>query len=81
MGDVYKRQALIVPCAAAAFRRLHDTGRSGLWILSVLLPFGLGHLGAALVGVDTYRQGTNIRSKRCIRDSSSTVAAFLPDCR
>ena len=36
--------ALIVPCAAAAFRRLHDTGRSGLWILSVLLPFGLGHL-------------------------------------
>ena len=29
--------ALIVPCAAAAFRRLHDTGRSGLWILSVLL--------------------------------------------
>lgn len=36
--------ALIVPCAAAAFRRLHDTGRSGLWILSLLLPFGLGHL-------------------------------------
>ena len=36
--------ALIVPSAAAAFRRLHDTGRSGLWILSVLLPFGLGHL-------------------------------------
>ena len=36
--------ALIVPCAAAAFRRLHDTGRSGLWILSVLRPFGLGHL-------------------------------------
>ncbi len=36
--------AMIVPCAAAAFRRLHDTGRSGLWILSLLLPFGLGHL-------------------------------------
>lgn len=36
--------ALIVPCAAAAFRRLHDTGRSGFWILSLLLPFGLGHL-------------------------------------
>lgn len=36
--------ALIVPCAAAAFRRLHDTGRSGFWILFLLLPFGLGHL-------------------------------------
>ena len=36
--------ALIVPCAAAAFRRLHDTGRSGFWVLSLLLPFGLGHL-------------------------------------
>lgn len=35
---------LIVPCAAAAFRRLHDTGKSGLWILFLLLPFGLGHL-------------------------------------
>lgn len=35
---------LLVPCAAAAFRRLHDTGRSGFWILFLLLPFGLGHL-------------------------------------
>lgn len=35
---------LIIPCAAVAFRRLHDTGRSGLWILFLLLPFGVGRL-------------------------------------
>lgn len=35
---------LIVPCASAAFRRLHDTGKSGFWIFFLLLPFGLGHL-------------------------------------
>ena len=35
---------MILPCAAIAFRRLHDTGRSGLWGLSLLIPFGLGHL-------------------------------------
>lgn len=36
--------AMIVPFAAITFRRLHDTGRSGFWILSLLIPFGLGHL-------------------------------------
>lgn len=36
--------ALLLPCLAVAFRRLHDTGRSGFWLLTLLLPFGFGHL-------------------------------------
>lgn len=36
--------ALILPCLAVTFRRLHDTGRSGFWALVLLIPFGLGRL-------------------------------------
>ena len=35
---------LFIPSISAAFRRLHDTGRSGLWLFSLFSPFGLGHL-------------------------------------
>lgn len=35
---------LFIPSISAAFRRLHDTGRSGLWLFSLFIPFGLGHL-------------------------------------
>lgn len=31
--------ALAVPLASAIVRRLHDTGRSGLWALLALVPF------------------------------------------
>ena len=31
--------ALIIPCLAIEVRRLHDTGRSGWWILICLVPF------------------------------------------
>ncbi|RFU19502.1 DUF805 domain-containing protein [Geodermatophilus marinus] len=31
---------LLVPSLAAAVRRLHDTGRSGWWLLIGLIPFG-----------------------------------------
>ncbi|MGY1711065.1 DUF805 domain-containing protein [Geodermatophilus sp. SYSU D00758] len=31
---------LLVPSLAAAVRRLHDTGRSGWWLLLALIPFG-----------------------------------------
>ena len=30
--------ALIVPSIAVGFRRLHDTGRSGWWLLIILVP-------------------------------------------
>lgn len=32
--------ATIIPSLAVTLRRLHDTGRSGWWILIILLPFG-----------------------------------------
>lgn len=32
--------AVIVPAIAVAFRRLHDTGRSGWWLLLSIVPFG-----------------------------------------
>jgi len=31
---------LIIPSLAVSIRRLHDTDRSGWWLLIVLLPFG-----------------------------------------
>jgi uncharacterized membrane protein YhaH (DUF805 family) len=31
--------AIIVPSLAVQFRRLHDTGRSGWWMLITLVPF------------------------------------------
>lgn len=31
--------AVLVPALAVAVRRLHDTGRSGLWLLLNLIPF------------------------------------------
>jgi len=31
----------IIPTLAVSVRRLHDTGRSGWWVLIQLIPFGL----------------------------------------
>lgn len=31
--------ALLIPSIAVSVRRLHDTGRSGWWLLLVLIPF------------------------------------------
>lgn len=33
---------LIIPMIAVSVRRLHDTGRSGWWLLSPLVPYVLG---------------------------------------
>jgi uncharacterized membrane protein YhaH (DUF805 family) len=32
--------AIIIPSIAVSVRRLHDTGRSGWWLLIALIPFG-----------------------------------------
>lgn len=37
LGLIYAL-ALLIPGLAAAVRRLHDTGRSGWWVLIVLIP-------------------------------------------
>jgi uncharacterized membrane protein YhaH (DUF805 family) len=44
--------ATIVPGIAAAVRRLHDTNRSGWWVLLPMIPYGLAFVlgGAALMG-------------------------------
>jgi uncharacterized membrane protein YhaH (DUF805 family) len=34
--------AVFVPLLAVAVRRVHDTGRSGWWLLLVLIPHGIG---------------------------------------
>lgn len=39
--------ALLIPSIAVAVRRLHDTNRSGWWILLPLAPYVLMFLGAA----------------------------------
>ncbi len=31
--------AILLPCLALGMRRLHDTGRSGFWLLLLLIPF------------------------------------------
>jgi uncharacterized membrane protein YhaH (DUF805 family) len=38
LGGLYTL-AVLIPGIAVAVRRLHDTGRSGLWILIGLVPF------------------------------------------
>lgn len=42
LGGVYSL-AILMPYWAVTVRRLHDTGRSGWWLLLELLP-GIGHL-------------------------------------
>jgi uncharacterized membrane protein YhaH (DUF805 family) len=42
--DIYGL-AVLCPSLAVGIRRLHDTGRSGWWLLSALIPF----IGAILI--------------------------------
>ncbi|MCL1495798.1 MAG: DUF805 domain-containing protein [Pseudanabaena sp. Salubria-1] len=38
LGGLYSL-AILVPAVAAGIRRLHDTGRSGWWLLIAFVPF------------------------------------------
>ncbi|MDB5672265.1 MAG: hypothetical protein JWO25_3224 [Alphaproteobacteria bacterium] len=40
--------ALIIPAIAVAIRRLHDTNRTGWWVLAPLAPYCLSFIGAAM---------------------------------
>ena len=50
--------ALIVPSIAVTIRRLHDTDRSGWWILIALVPFVGGIILLVLMCIDS-TPGTN----------------------
>ena len=50
--------ALIIPSIAVTIRRLHDTDKSGWWILIGLVPFVGGLILLILVCIDSTR-GTN----------------------
>lgn len=52
--------ALIVPGVAVAVRRLHDTDRSGWWVLLPLIPYAIGIALAvpAMTGGSTAGPGT-----------------------
>lgn len=39
---------LFIPCWAVSFRRLHDTGRSGWWILLAFIPY-IGGLALLII--------------------------------
>jgi len=49
---------MFVPALAVAVRRLHDTGRSGAWLLLVLLPF-LGTLVLLFFFIQEGDEGDN----------------------
>ncbi|MEM8859638.1 MAG: DUF805 domain-containing protein, partial [Chloroflexota bacterium] len=49
---------IIIPTLAVSSRRLHDTGRSGLWFLIVLVPF-IGPLVLFVFFVQPSELGTN----------------------
>ncbi len=49
---------ILIPTLAVAVRRLHDTGRSGWWMLLNLLP-GLGTLILLVFFVFESEEGTN----------------------
>ncbi|MDM7914552.1 MAG: DUF805 domain-containing protein [Candidatus Eisenbacteria bacterium] len=50
--------AVLIPSLAVAVRRLHDTGRTGWWLLLALVPF-LGGLVILVFTVQDSRPGSN----------------------
>ena len=70
--------ALVLPCVAVTFRRLHDTGRSGFWALVLLLPLGFGRL---LFFYLTLSESKTENNKYCgnasVRASAAPAAAFI----
>ncbi len=51
--------AIIIPALAVTFRRLHDTGRSGWWLLIGLIPF-IGSLILLYFMIQDSTPGANI---------------------
>lgn len=50
--------AVLLPSLAVATRRLHDTGRSGLWLLLALVPV-IGIIALIIFFIQDSQPGTN----------------------
>jgi len=57
LGGIYLL-VILVPWLAVSVRRIHDTGRSGWWLLVTLIPFG-GAIAYLVFMVQSSQQGTN----------------------
>ena len=54
--------AVFVPSLAVGVRRLHDTGRSGWWLLIILVPF-IGAIALLVFAVQDSQPGSNAYGK------------------
>lgn len=57
-GDLLYSLAVLVPGLAVTVRRLHDTGRSGFWILIALVPV-VGWLMLLVFMLEPSQRGAN----------------------
>lgn len=57
LGGIYAL-AVLLPSLGVGVRRLHDTGRSGWWLLIVLVPF-IGWLALLFFAVQDSQPGIN----------------------
>lgn len=64
--------ATLVPSIAVSVRRLHDTDRSGWWVLLPLLPYG-----ALLVGVFTTNAALLIIGGLAVFAAASALLVFM----
>jgi len=53
LGGIYSL-AILIPSLAVSVRRLHDTGRSGWWVLIILIPL----IGAIVLLIFTVQDST-----------------------
>jgi uncharacterized membrane protein YhaH (DUF805 family) len=54
--------AVLIPSLAVWVRRMHDTGRTGWWLLVVLVPF-IGVIALLVFSVQDSQPGTNAYGK------------------
>lgn len=65
--------ATIVPVISALVRRLHDTGKSGWWVLIGLIPF-VGSIILIIFAIKDSQPGTNAYGPYPKKNSDTTAA-------
>ncbi len=74
--------AVFVPSLSVSVRRLHDTNRSGWWMLIGLVPF----IGVIVLLIFTLQKSWNEGNQygavsECTRIAEQTLADFIGQCR